>query len=199
MCVKRCAIYTALRRNTPPACSTNDMVSVLRWTNKSPRLLLLVTSMLRQDLMSGWTVEDNLIQDCEFGILLGGGRQTTIRNNRFFRVAVNAPLGEPHAPIYIDNRGMAGEKSVCEVCNESSCPLDSNYKVAMEAMKNPAWAKYNMSFQPDPCVPALNSIEGNVFCRSGQALFSVGGTTCPSCALKSWDSTATNNSEVDSC
>lgn len=175
------------------------MTSVLRWILKIAVIALAVTLMLRQDLMSGWIVEDNLIQDCEFGILLGGGRQTTIRNNRFFRVAVNAPRGEPHAPIYVDNRGMASEKSVCEACNGSSCPLDSNYKVAMEAMKNPAWAKYNMSFLPDPCVPALNSIEGNDFCRSGQALFSVGGTTCPSCAFKSWDSTATNNSEVYSC
>lgn len=94
---------------------------------------------------------------------------------------------------------MGGEKAVCEACNGSSCPVDSNYKVAMEVLKNPAWAKYNVSFQPNPCVPALNTIESNAFCRSGQALISVGGTTCPSCAIKSWESVAKLNYEVDSC
>lgn len=149
--------------------------------------------------MSGWTVEENLIEDSEFGILLGGGRQTTIKNNRFFRVAVNAHQEEPHTPIYMDNRGMGGEKSACEACNGSSCPVDSNYRVAMEVMQNPKWAKYNMSFEPNPCVPALNVIESNTFCRSGQGLVSVGGTACASCAIKSWDSVAKLNYEVDSC
>jgi len=51
-----------------------------------------------------------------------------------------------------------------------------------------------MHWQANPCEPALNVIECNEFCKSGQSLVSVAGTTtCPSCALKAWGSTEASN------
>lgn len=110
------------------------------------------------DLMSGWTIENNVIEDSEFGILLGGGRQTAIRHNRFLRVAVNTPAKAPHAPIYVDNRGMASvENAVCKACSGSSCPLNSNYAKAVIAMRNPAWRKYNISLVRRPLRASFDS------------------------------------------
>jgi hypothetical protein len=152
------------------------------------------------DLMSGWTVEGNTIEDSESGILLGGGRDTKIIRNSFLRVAVNLPkpMYDHHQPIYMDNRGMGGEKNVCTACNSSSCPPNSNYLRLVEALKNPAWAKYNISLA-NPCEPAGNVLECNRYCKSGNGLYGVGGTTCPSCALKIWGSTAANNYETGDC
>ena len=89
--------------------------------------------------MSGWTVESNVIADSEFGILLGGGQQTTIKNNRFLRVEVNIALGVQHSPLYMDDRGMGSvETTMCKACgtaiaNGSSCPPNSNYAVVVAA------------------------------------------------------------------
>ena len=152
------------------------------------------------DLMSGWTVVGNVIEDSEFGILLGGGRDTTIEHNVFRRLSEDLPLvnASKGRAIYIDDRGTGGDKALCSACNGSACGLNSNYAVVAAALRNPEWAKYNISLV-DPCVPRGIRIVCNEYCECGAGLYGVGGTTCPSCALKIWGSTATNNFESDHC
>jgi len=35
--------------------------------------------------MSGWLIENNTVIDAQMGIMVGGGRDTIVRNNNFIR------------------------------------------------------------------------------------------------------------------
>lgn len=83
--------------------------------------------------MSGWLIEGNTVIDAQMGIMVGGGRDTIVRGNKF----IHCDKG-----LHIDNRGMGGEKPSC---------LGEDMVGLKAAMGTPAWAKYGLSAQMSEC------------------------------------------------
>ncbi len=75
------------------------------------------------DQMSGWLIEGNTVIDAQMGIMVGGGRDTVVKNNNF----IGCDKG-----LHIDNRGMRGEKPSC---------LGADLTGLKAAMSTPTWAK----------------------------------------------------------
>jgi hypothetical protein len=85
---------------------------------------------------------DNVIEDAQMGLMVGGGRDTVVSGNRFIGCDV---------AIHVDNRGMTGERPDC-------VGADMGNLVAVMAV--PTWAKYGLSAQ-HPCIPENNTVTNN--------------------------------------
>jgi parallel beta-helix repeat protein len=112
-----------------------------------------VQAIYLDDQMSGWVVEGNTIIDAQMGIMVGGGRDTIVRNNNF----IGCDIG-----LHIDSRGMGGEKPSC---------LGADMTSLNTAMASPAWAKYGLSAKMNPkemCSPVNASAIGNCFSHNLQ-------------------------------
>ena len=103
--------------------------------------------------MSGWLVEGNTVIDAQMAMLVGGGRDLVIKDNRFI---------DCDKALHIDSQGMTvGEKGYC------LGPCLTCLKIVMDANLS-AWAKYGLTDQmsPDPsalCSPVNMSVTGNCF------------------------------------
>ena len=115
------------------------------------------------DLISGWAIVNNSFDDCEVGILMGGGRQNVMRGNSFTNCS---------KAIQFDYRA-----------NDTSCVYNASTvnqpKTLAEALRLPAWKKYHMPTD-FPCLPAHCVIEDNLFCRNTKDI-NVCGVDQPNC------------------
>lgn len=116
----------------------------IRMTEKTTLGSPSVQAVYLDDQMSGWVVANNTFVDCQTGILLGGGRQSTLQGNYFQDV---------DTAVHFDNRGMGWQKSSCGVG-------EADYKAAQAVLPWPAWRKYNITLDV-PCVPVENTVSDN--------------------------------------
>ena len=147
------------------------------------------------DLMSGWTIANNTFEDSETGILLGGGRRSTISGNTFKRCDI---------AVHYDWR-------------EDDFSCNSSQPASAKATRAwPAWDKYGITFDHE-CLPAHDAVVGNRYCATPEFLHvcsadkascgtSKGGARKLNCYCTNvvgpaiieakWDSTVSNNREV---
>ena len=116
------------------------------------------------DMMSGWTVDNNTFTDCQIGVYISGGRDNTLKRNYF----ENCDLA-----VHCNARGLQWERSRC-FCDDECDPDEGKHcdcdtgAAAWLARVNPRIASrwpmmINQSYQ---CAPAGNTITDNSFCRS---------------------------------
>eukprot|EP00966_Prymnesium_polylepis_P081632 1891100-Prymnesium_polylepis.2 len=140
------------------------------------------------DMMSGWTIENNSFEDNMIGAWFGGGRDHIVRGNHFER----CDLG-----IHWDNRGVTWERGRC-FCDDRCDPRIGKHcdcdPGAVEWLTgiNPEiaarWpAMLNLTYQGSP---AFNRVENNSFCNT---------TTLIDAPLKNWHSTETGNIGIPDC
>jgi hypothetical protein len=119
-----------------------------------------VQAIYLDDQMSGFNITGNWIRDSDTGILLGGGRDHFIAQNRFVNVDI---------PIFWDKRG------VINVVNTAFCEPHGAFQTELENyhFQQPPWSirypELVSMFQDDPCAPANNVIHDFQFCWSNHS------------------------------
>ena len=152
------------------------------------------------DEMSGWLFENNTVVNSTTGVLLGGGRQNTIRNNVF----ANNDLD-----VAFDNRGMNWQLAYCDYnCTDASgVDQPACFRRELEGLhytQPPYATRYPELpgiFGDHPCVPVGNVVEGNRYCHTRS---SKGPSNTPfidrdADTIASWLSTLGENTEFTEC
>jgi len=114
-----------------------------------------VMGVYLDDFSSGTTIYGNIFYKAGRNILVGGGRDNTIKNNIFI---------EGYPAVHIDARGIGWAKNNFEKKQESV--LYKRFKL-VEANKPPYSEKYpelKTLLNDDPSIPKNNRIENNIFC-----------------------------------
>ena len=116
------------------------------------------TAIYLDDCSSGITVEDNDLRVCGIGVLIGGGRDNTVRDNHFEKVRI---------PIYADARGL-----------EWKTPAGDRIRTDLEKrleQVRPAVARYQERYagfasleQDDRFAPLGNKLYDNSFEDCGE-------------------------------
>jgi len=113
-----------------------------------------VQGIYLDDQMSGYQVYGNIVENCELGFMLGGGRTTLVHNNTF--------KGNDN-DIEFDNRGMVWQKPYCAVGGNFQQDLETfNYQKPPWSTAYPWILDY---FSNDPCTPVGNIIQYNSYCN----------------------------------
>ena len=106
--------------------------------------------------MSWWTIENNTFIDCNKGVFIGGGRNTTVKGNYF---ALNRTKA---VAIHIDDRGLGWQKASCH---------GQNNQTLTEQAQKPAWKAtfphLTRALGDKYCTPVHNRLIGNTLCLAG--------------------------------
>lgn len=111
------------------------------------------------DMASGWTIYGNIFENVDVGILLGGGRDTLIKNNIFKGTNID---------VYIDGRGTPRHGQAWRP--------DGTIRKALAAMpyQTPPWSDRYPELvnilDEEPGLPLGNRVEYNIFLHSGSLL-----------------------------
>jgi len=112
-----------------------------------------VQAIYLDDQMSGYIIMNNIVEDSDTGILLGGGRDNRIVSNRF----INTDL-----PISFDSRGLSWDAARCQTGGEFQIELDKfGYNHMPWVERYPSLKR---TFQDSPCTPVHNVIEDFRYC-----------------------------------
>mmetsp|Transcript_21215 Transcript_21215/g.38299 ORF Transcript_21215/g.38299 Transcript_21215/m.38299 type:complete len:693 (-) Transcript_21215:57-2135(-) len=134
---------------------SGNMFSHIRTTEQNLTLgYPHVVAIYLDDQMSGYHVMNNTILDSDTGILLGGGRDNWLVNNRFIRTDV---------PLSFDSRGKY---------DAQFCPNGHVFEQELESYgyRKPPWSdrysELHGTFGDDgmPCTPVHNWIDGFHWC-----------------------------------
>jgi hypothetical protein len=108
-----------------------------------------VQGVYLDDQMSGYEIFNNSFVDCDCGILLGGGRDNVLTQNRFVRTDL---------PVMFDKRGHTWDTQTCRINGTLHMELNSfGYQIEPWASRYPNL----VSIMDDrPCTPVHNVIEG---------------------------------------
>ena len=134
-------------------------------------------------------MRNNSFVDSWVAVMLGGGRSTTIVENRFEKIT--------HTCIEYDNRGMRGKGGT--LCK----PPDGGFYKELEYLKvgQPPWStKYPElpKIATDyPCVPCYNNMSANSYCDVGGWITANNQQPVSAAQFKAWHSTAERNHECD--
>jgi len=131
-----------------------------------------VQAVYLDDQMSGWTVEENTLVDCQIGVWLGGGRRNSVVRNRFEMC---------DTAVHIDNRGMRGGAARADQCDDVCAPLSNGCQcntgaaewMATRAPAAALWAARYPQFATMRNAsllgqPAYCNVSANVYCLCGQ-------------------------------
>ncbi|HWE03122.1 MAG TPA: right-handed parallel beta-helix repeat-containing protein, partial [Tepidisphaeraceae bacterium] len=112
-----------------------------------------VTAIYLDDCASGALVFGNIVYQCGFGVLIGGGRDNTIDNNLFI---------DCNPAVFIDARGLGWMKSFFD--GTETVLFDRLKKVhADEPPYARRYPELAALLSDEPAVPKGNKIEHNVF------------------------------------
>lgn len=141
------------------------------------------------DQMSGYLVDNNSFVDSWVGVMLGGGRSTTITHNRFEKIT--------HAAIEFDNRGETWQKPYCDP-EQADTFKHSFYSVLKrDKVEQPPWSvEYpylQRIAQDSPCVPVHNNMSYNSYCECGIWI------TAKAQQIAEWESAAVGNVNRSAC
>lgn len=137
-----------------------------------------VQGIYLDDQMSGYAVYGNLVENCELGFMLGGGRDNLVHNNTF-RANDN--------DIEFDNRGMNWQADMCQPGGQFEKELEQfNYQQPPWSVAYP-WLVNIMN--ESPCVPVGNVIQYNDYCN--ETFINQTPAT-----IVSWQSTFSDNVDV---
>jgi hypothetical protein len=144
-----------------------------------------VSAVYLDDLVSGFTIVNNVFVNVSRALLLGGGRDITFTNNTI--TGVNG--GD--AAVHFDNRGMGWASDSCTPPNGELIKFLARvpYKSAAWIARYPALANI---LQDEPCIPKRNVIVGNGYCGLGSLNF----IDESNATITSWGSTAWGNVEA---
>eukprot|EP00026_Physarum_polycephalum_P021581 Phypoly_transcript_24918.p1 GENE.Phypoly_transcript_24918~~Phypoly_transcript_24918.p1 ORF type:complete len:145 (-),score=18.53 Phypoly_transcript_24918:102-491(-) len=128
--------------------------------------------------MSGYQIYGNLVENCELGFMLGGGRDNLVHNNTF--------RGNDN-DIEFDNRGMNWQNDTCSPGGLLQTDLEQY------PYQKPPWSTsypWIVNYLSDkPCVPVGNVIQYNQYCN--ETFINQTPQT-----VSSWQSTLANNVDV---
>merc|ERR1712228_42664 len=144
-----------------------------------------IQAIYLDDQMSGWSVYNNTFINCQGGMLIGGGRRNTLKNNYCENVDYC---------VHIDNRGMVWEQTDCT-------PPDGSLWNGLYSVnyQEPPWSTaypeiVNIS---SPCVPVFNVIEANEYCGKqthfDQCCQNLICSECTGQDMIAWNDTLSNN------
>lgn len=161
------------------------------------------------DQMSGYQIYGNLVENCELGFMLGGGRNNNVYNNTYERNSYHYSLLIKYSfrandnDIEFDDRGLTWQTAWCSPGGNFNQDLDSfNYQ-------QPPWSTaypwlVNV-FSDSPCTPVGNIIQYNYYCNGIIPRLSYCFTNCviaetfinqtPATAA-SWQSVLANNTDI---
>lgn len=168
-----------------------NVFDTIRSTERLSQASCSQNAFYLDDEMSGWTFgPGNTIINSTQGVLLGGGRDNVIRDNKFVDNDVD---------VAFDNRGMNWQSKSCKY-NCSASLGSSCFRVALEAVNyqhppySTAFPKIVNIYDDHPCVPVNNLITGNRYChrhsKDGGKFLDRDEKT-----IESWFSSASNNTE----
>jgi len=141
-----------------------------------------VSGAYLDDQMSGWLFDNNTFENCDTGVLLGGGRDNHFSNNHFSNNSL---------AIHFDNRGMNWENAAClnngtylaEVNELLAGDLGSEWKERYPEM-------VSLSEEDRLCTPVDNIIENNTYTGCENFMDASDDD------INSWGSTVVNNNEI---
>ena len=171
----------------------------IRNTEGSGVQSITVQALYLDDQMSSWSVYNNTFRNCSRGVLLGGGRLNTFKDNAFVDI--------DDVGIAFDNRGMGWQKqwdcapkdgSKCVplggscTCNVAGLQYELNGPAGQQwRARYPALAKsltdVNCQNSKDGNIPCYNTITNNTICRVKNFI-----TASPE-QVASWHSVVTDN------
>lgn len=145
------------------------------------------------DQMSGWEFYNNTIINSSTGVLLGGGRRNSIRDNVFIN---------NDNDVHFDNRGQTWQLAYCrENCTDNKGLVQKEcFNAKLKSLKytqppySTTFPELLSIYEDHPCMPVYNTIEGNTYCH---AKSKDGGNfidVTPEVAA-GWHSTVANNNE----
>jgi len=145
------------------------------------------------DQMSGWEFYNNTIINASTGVLLGGGRRNSIRDNVFIN---------NDNDVHFDNRGQTWQLAYCrENCTDNKGLVQKEcFNANLKSLKytqppySTTFPELLSIYEDHPCMPVYNTIEGNTYCH---AKSKDGGNfidVTPEVAA-GWHSTVANNNE----
>jgi len=137
-----------------------------------------VQAVYLDDQMSGWVIDQNVFQNCQTGIVVGGGRRNNVTDNHFLNCTLS---------IHFDNRGMNWQNSSCKPGGDFEQQLESvNYQ-------HPPWSTAYPEMvnimNEHPCVPVYNFFMDNEYCETPTEKF----MDATSSQVQAWYSQANNN------
>ena len=63
--------------------------------------------------MSGYTIHDNLFENCYVGSFIGGGRRNKVYSNKYINCTRSA--------VHVDDRGLTWQKADCSPVSQLCC------------------------------------------------------------------------------
>eukprot|EP00912_Choanoflagellata_sp_UC4_P000507 UC4_evm3s317 len=121
----------------------NNTFRHIKFGEKRPevREIFSTNSVYMDDVMAHYTIEDNLFDDVDVGVLIGGGLRHKVFNNTFLSCGNDAES----ACIHLDNRGMNWAHELCGCrCKFGVCDAGCKSGAAL----GPGLAK-NLTSEPD--------------------------------------------------
>ena len=136
------------------------------------------------DMMSGWTIEDSVIDGADTGIMIGGGRRNRVRNNQFTNMTVSA--------VTLLNVGLNFEYAGCKSTANGSMSWGVKELLYPGSPWAAAYPELLNVTTDAACAPAWCEVTGNRY--SGVKTFLA--STADSSSFPPWHVTVANNTAV---